>query len=753
MNFLNPALAAAALACIAIPILIHILMRRRRRPVPWGAMRFLLEAYRRQRRRTNLEQLLLLATRCLLVAALALAVGKPVLGALAGRAAGGARTVVFVIDDGLASLAADGTGETDLARSKRRALEIIDTLDASRGDRVGVVTAGGPADAPVMPPTPEFAAAREVIAALPGTHARSDLAGALALAAGDAGAAGQAATSGDRVEVVVLSAFRAGSVSLETSPPRLPATGVALRATEPATAVVDDVAVVGVEPLRRVLLGAGAAAPTSTPVRVLLRRSGPGAGAAQTTRVVVGVEGPGADGASDGRARVVHTWSPGQSEASVSASVELPRGAASQGRIVLRADVDRDAIAPDDTFRRVVPVRDRLEVALVAPGAGRVGAAVNEYGSGDWLALALAPETDLGVRRRQAGEIRLSVFDPARPALPANTGLALHEVDAVLLPRPDLLDDAGWAEVARAWSNGAPVIVSAPEGVQTHLWGDALIARFGLDWTLPRESREMPDALGVVHTRADQGGILSLLNAEMPELLRGVAVRRVLGPQGPAGSFETLLALSDGTALLVSTSPPGGRAPIVYLGTAVHLEWTDLPTRPLMVPLVQELVRQSVGRAGGSVQSVAGLAPGLPQGAAELVRVGADAPGPALARVGPSGAIDPALRYAGLYSVRGGGGATVGMLAVNPDPAGAGVDVSGREGVERWLTQTGVAFEWLRDDAPGEAGEPRNGRTPDDTPPISPYLLGAAIALALVETVFARFFSHARVDDAPGGAA
>lgn len=83
MSFLNPILAAVGLACVALPILIHILMRRRRKPVTWGAMRFLEQAYKRQRKRIRFEQWLLLASRCLLVAALALALGGRCWGARA----------------------------------------------------------------------------------------------------------------------------------------------------------------------------------------------------------------------------------------------------------------------------------------------------------------------------------------------------------------------------------------------------------------------------------------------------------------------------------------------------------------------------------------------------------------------------------------------------------------------------------------------------------------------------------------------
>ena len=56
MTFLHLQLAIVGFACIAIPIIIHLLMRRRRKPIMWGAMRFLMEAYRKQRRRLCVRQ-------------------------------------------------------------------------------------------------------------------------------------------------------------------------------------------------------------------------------------------------------------------------------------------------------------------------------------------------------------------------------------------------------------------------------------------------------------------------------------------------------------------------------------------------------------------------------------------------------------------------------------------------------------------------------------------------------------------------
>ncbi len=94
MTFLNPILATVGLVCVSLPIVIHILMRRRRKPIMWGAMKFLLEAYRQHRKRIKLEQFLLLASRCLIVALVAIALGRPLLGSGGGIAGRGAVTLM-----------------------------------------------------------------------------------------------------------------------------------------------------------------------------------------------------------------------------------------------------------------------------------------------------------------------------------------------------------------------------------------------------------------------------------------------------------------------------------------------------------------------------------------------------------------------------------------------------------------------------------------------------------------------------------
>ena len=47
MSFLHPAIAWAGVAAVALPIIIHLLFRRRRVSIEWAAMELLREAVRR----------------------------------------------------------------------------------------------------------------------------------------------------------------------------------------------------------------------------------------------------------------------------------------------------------------------------------------------------------------------------------------------------------------------------------------------------------------------------------------------------------------------------------------------------------------------------------------------------------------------------------------------------------------------------------------------------------------------------------
>src|SRR6516162_10085160 len=136
--FGSPFAAFAALAgAVAVPIIIHLLNRRRYRVVVWAAMRFLLNAEKKNARRLRIEQLILLAVRTALVALLVLAMAsvmpwsEKVWHALfpesMARAASFAtqRTHKILILDGSFSMAARVGDQTCFERAKSVAEQIV----------------------------------------------------------------------------------------------------------------------------------------------------------------------------------------------------------------------------------------------------------------------------------------------------------------------------------------------------------------------------------------------------------------------------------------------------------------------------------------------------------------------------------------------------------------------------------------------------------------------------------------------------
>src|SRR3954468_15780826 len=75
--FVSPGFFLAGAALVALPILIHILNRRRYKVVRWAAMEYLLAAMKKNRRRLRFEQWLLLAARCLVMLLIGLALARP----------------------------------------------------------------------------------------------------------------------------------------------------------------------------------------------------------------------------------------------------------------------------------------------------------------------------------------------------------------------------------------------------------------------------------------------------------------------------------------------------------------------------------------------------------------------------------------------------------------------------------------------------------------------------------------------------
>ena len=137
MDFLQP-WALFLLAAAGVPLVIHLLSRRRIPEIPFGSLRFLSPSERQSMRRVDLRRLLLLVLRMAAVALLALAFARPVVrGGLAGLfPAAAPRSVVLLVDRSWSMGAATGGG-TVLDAAKERAAEVLDRLEA--GDELTVI--------------------------------------------------------------------------------------------------------------------------------------------------------------------------------------------------------------------------------------------------------------------------------------------------------------------------------------------------------------------------------------------------------------------------------------------------------------------------------------------------------------------------------------------------------------------------------------------------------------------------------------
>ncbi len=103
MTFLQPVLLFA-LPLVALPILIHLINRQRHRTIAWGAMMFLLDAKRMTRGMARLRHWLVMAMRMLAIAALLLAIARPLVSGRVGIALGGVPDTTIIILDRSASM-------------------------------------------------------------------------------------------------------------------------------------------------------------------------------------------------------------------------------------------------------------------------------------------------------------------------------------------------------------------------------------------------------------------------------------------------------------------------------------------------------------------------------------------------------------------------------------------------------------------------------------------------------------------------
>ncbi len=160
-QFLNPMFLWAG-AAAAIPLILHMMQRRRVVSLPFSTVRFLKLAQKRSSNRIRMENLLLWLLRTLLLILLALAFAVPIMRTHAfGRFMGAAQRDIAIVWDASYSMGYESSRRNVWQDSRQTVLELIDGLGP--GDRLTLFIADDVVTPLIEQPSGDFDQARALV--------------------------------------------------------------------------------------------------------------------------------------------------------------------------------------------------------------------------------------------------------------------------------------------------------------------------------------------------------------------------------------------------------------------------------------------------------------------------------------------------------------------------------------------------------------------------------------------------------------
>ena len=693
MTFVTTSLAIAGVIAAVIPILVHILLRRRRKPMQWAAMSLLIEAARRHRRKARLEQIILLTVRAIMLILLGAALAQPLLGERIGMT--GERTTHLVLDDGIISGIVEADGRTSLERQVAEASDFIESLPSD--ERVSIILAGAPVRFLIESPTSDHRSAIRAMENLQAREGTTDIATALEFA--ESGLDQEGAQ-----EVRIYSDFRRGSIDDRRHPPVLHGpmgASVDLTASMPISEPTSNIQVASIKTARSPLstLGTG----DLLLVEVRLRRTG----LTPETVSNIRLEGDAMSGVENRRVE----WSPGRTEAKVDFQVRVDTDGG-----VLEVAIDPDSLPLDD--RRLVTVegREPTRVLLVDRDELAGSTRLDRLHGTDWFERALLPLPDAAI----AEAITIDRVDPA-----TINDRDLEGTSMVVIGRPDLLPPDFDPTLASWIRRGGIAVVLPPGDTTTRPWASPLLEALDVPWAVSLEPT-MVDPPRSLSAAQPSSALTTLLDAELVELAPSVRIDRRL-PVDDVPDGDVVLRDDQGDPVVLDAPIGAGR--LVFFAVNPELEWTDLPVRPLMVPLVQEIVRQGSALSRREVDGVVGLR-------RPLIRMSNVAtvmlPGSGSQTVTSEEL--PMPERTGMVKGYDLGGNLVERMVVNPDTDGGFVDLLAPDAVAAWLESSGT-WRFTTPDT-------REIEQVDDESSLAVILIIIVLALAILETLLARWFTR-----------
>lgn len=137
----------------SIPIIIHLLNKRRFRPVTWAAMEFLINAIQKNARRLQLRDIILMLIRTAAIVCLAMALSRPAISAK-GFLGSGIKTGAIILIDNSMSMGYNNGRETRFDVAKRLAKQVVAQLEP--GSWCGTFTFSDDVKMPLGDPSPDL---------------------------------------------------------------------------------------------------------------------------------------------------------------------------------------------------------------------------------------------------------------------------------------------------------------------------------------------------------------------------------------------------------------------------------------------------------------------------------------------------------------------------------------------------------------------------------------------------------------------
>ena len=613
MTFATPLFLVAMLAAL-IPVMLHMINRQKAKTIPFSTLRFLRLSVQRTRRRKYLHDVLLLLLRVAALLLIAIALAGPTitkLGNLLGRKA--ASAVVLVLDNS-ASMSTIDEGGARWDAALRVSEQLLDQL--SDGDSVALLLTCGP-------PRPELERlyqnqeiVRQTLDECRVSSERADL--ALRLQTAEKLLADSDAPN---KEIYVVTDMQA--LSWQTLKP----TETETAADAPPVILVDvhramlpNVAVTDVE-----LHAAGPV--TGVPIQAKVSLQGDQSIEQQRHIELL------LDGQVQQTSPTLTIAAGGVAEHAFRFTVDQP--GIHRGEIRLTT---QDASAADDHRFFAITVDPHIPVAIVKPREHEIAYLEDTY----YLERALAPVTGGNWAIRTTS---LTAGALASEALAAYSIIFCVNLPAIEAPLANRLREYVRGGGHLVWICGDNVDPVAYEAMNQSAGNELLPIRL---LSVREPTLDNSDGWQVGWLDPSYPAFAPL--SEPASLYQSILVKRHL-ETAPVeeGQVAVLARLDNGDPLLVERAVGSGS--VLLLGTSAHVDWSNLPLRPIFLPMVAGLTFHLANAEATQPQLIAGTPIVSPWPAADNSGIEVLRPTGEAIRLDNADASSAALRYDDTYDI------------------------------------------------------------------------------------------------------